>query len=556
MPTLHPFRFHRSTIIGLVSTLVVGSGSLCAAAVSSEAVDALFADYAAPGSPGAAVGIYQGGKLIYSQAYGYADLEQGTKITPQTPFHVASVSKEFTAFAIALLSREHKVDLDADIRTYLPYLPDFGHKITSRHLLYHTSGLRDQWSLFQLGGQDIHNVLRQQQAVNMMMRQRELNFEPGAAHLYCNTGFTLLAEIVRTVSGRTLRQFTTERIFQPLGMSHTFFYDDVTEIVPGRAQSYKKAPSGGGWKKELLNYDIFGATSLFTTVEDLAKWAGNFTHPLVGDRALIDEITTPGRLNDGSQLNYGFGLTLSRIAGRRAISHSGSDAGFRAYFLYFPAEDFAVAITANTPFEQDQKALAVAKLYLPATVPDDIPKAVDLDAALGAALAGVYLPPYDGSLTVEWRNGHLLLRAEPVPVRLVFRQDGTFDKGTHGTHYRPLKNDDGTIRALEKVTADGNRPVVYTRVEPLKMADAALAELVGDYRCPELDITYSFVAREGQLVASSIWGIKPVPYKPVAKDRFESEKGDNLTVDRDSAGRPTGLRFSSSRIRHVLLQKF
>lgn len=199
-----------------------------------QRVDALFAQFDRRDSPGVAVGIFQNGKVLYCRGYGMADLEQGVAIGPDTIFHVASVSKHFTAFAVALLARDGKLRLDDDVRTYLPYVPDFGSVIRVRHLIHHTSGLRDQWDLFALGGKSFSDVLDTRQVINMISRQRTLNFTPGSATEYSNTGYTLLGEIVHATSGQTLREFTTQRMFQPLGMTHTFFYDDVTEIVPGR----------------------------------------------------------------------------------------------------------------------------------------------------------------------------------------------------------------------------------------------------------------------------------------------------------------------------------
>lgn len=213
----------------------------------TRAVDAVFAEYR-PDAPGAAVSIYQGGKLIFSKGYGLADLEAGTPLTARTPIHVASVSKQFTAFAVALLAREGKADLDADVRTYLPWMPQFSEGIiTVRHLILHTSGLRDQWALFTLGGQEMQSRLRQQQIVNMVARQRSLNFTPGVEYSYSNTGYTLLAEVVKAVSGQTLREFTTEHMFKPLHMDSTFFLTTSMKwcrVAPTPFQGRRTARSG------------------------------------------------------------------------------------------------------------------------------------------------------------------------------------------------------------------------------------------------------------------------------------------------------------------------
>lgn len=337
---------------------------LVRAAVNPGAqVDQLFAAWDKPGSPGAAVAVVRGGEIIYKRGYGLANLEYDIPITPATVFHVASVSKQFTAMAILLLEKQGKLSIDDDIHKYLPELADFGARITLRHLLNHTSGLRDQWELLGMAGWRLDDVITQRQILSMVFHQKELNFPPGSEHLYCNTGFTLLAEIVRRVSGRSLREFAQEAMFKPLGMASTHFHDDHEMVVRNRAYSYR--PDGPGFKLAALNYANAGATSLFTTVEDLAKWAHNFEAPHVGDAALIARMETPGVLNDGTKLDYACGLTIGDMHGLRVVQHSGGDAGYRSHIMMFPDEKFAVVVLANLATMQPSRLAAqVAGIYL------------------------------------------------------------------------------------------------------------------------------------------------------------------------------------------------
>lgn len=529
------------------------------------AVDALFASIGA-GDPGAALGVYSQGKLVYAKGYGIADMEDGRPITPQTQFHVASVSKEFAAFAIALLAREGKVDLNADIRRYLPYVPDFGEVITVNHLIHHTSGLRDQWSLFVLGGQDMDNRLRQKQVVNMVSRQRALNFRPGSEYSYSNTGYTLLAEIVHAVSGQTLRQFTDARIFKPLGMSKTFFFDDVDEIVPGRAQSYNRESPDKPWKRKLLNYDNAGATSLFTTVEDLAKWAGNFTNPVVGDRALIDQVTTNGTLSDGKPIAYGFALQRIQIGGREVITHSGADAGFRAIFVYYPGQDFAVAIAANTPFDAAGKnfgldlsarVAAIADLYLPKVPAPAIPAIAKKPDP--APLAGTYFNQYAHTLKLEARTDGLYLDGGyGKPARMTQRANGSFNSGPPvRSYFTTVKGANGTITAIEQVTPDELRVTRYERITPAAPSAATLADYAGNYYSDELDITYMIAVEGDHLTVRSIWTPEPVALTGVVTDRFESPSWTlgAVAFDRDAQGKVSGLKIHAGRVRHVALRR-
>src|SRR5258708_11516084 len=237
-------------------------------------------------TPGASVAVQKDGKLIYSKGFGYADLEYDIKNTPATIFHIASVSKQFTAFSIAMLVDQGKLSLDDDIRKYLPELHDFGSVITINHLIHHTSGLRDQWNLLLMAGWRLDDVITQKQIMRMISRQRELNFKPGEEMLYCNTGFTLLAEIVSRVTGKSFPDWTHKNIFEPLEMKNTLFYDDHEKMVKNRAYSYYQFKDG--YKKSVLNYANVGATSLFTTVEDLSKWAVNFETMKVGNQKVMD----------------------------------------------------------------------------------------------------------------------------------------------------------------------------------------------------------------------------------------------------------------------------
>ncbi|MGC9327227.1 MAG: serine hydrolase domain-containing protein, partial [Candidatus Hinthialibacter sp.] len=246
----------------------------------SDRVDSLFSRWAKSDSPGCAAAVMRDGSILYQQGYGMANLEYGIPITPSSIFHIASISKQFTAFAILLLEDEGKLSVEDDIRDYLPEMHDFGETIRIRHLIHHTSGLRDQWELAKIGGWRMDDVITQQHLLNLNFYQKELNFEPGERFVYCNSGYTLLAEIVSRVSGRPFPEFCQIRIFEPMAMKNTHFHMDHQRIVPHRTYSY--FPSGEGFTNAPLNFANAGATSLFTTVQDMAKWDQNFYEPVVG----------------------------------------------------------------------------------------------------------------------------------------------------------------------------------------------------------------------------------------------------------------------------------
>ena len=326
-------------------------------------VDALFEELNTKDSPGAAIAIVQDGQIIYQAGYGNANLEYNIPITPKTIFQVASVSKQFTAYAITLLNDQKLLTLDDDVRKHIPELPDYGKTITIRHLLHHTSGLRSQNTLLSMAGWRLDDVITKDHILNLVLRQKNLNFNPGEEHLYSNTGYTLLAEIVARVSGMSFSNWTETNIFKPLGMTNSHFQDDYQTIVKNRAYSY--SASEMGYQNSVLNYAYVGATGLFTTVGDLAKWVNNFSEHQIGSTKIMDQMLQQGILNNGEQIAYAQGLHISNYRGLKAVSHSGNDAGFNSQITHFPESNFTVIILSNLKsVHPGRLSLQIADLFL------------------------------------------------------------------------------------------------------------------------------------------------------------------------------------------------
>ena len=498
--------------------LLTAQASYAAAAPEEKAVDAILDRFVSADAPGVAVGIYRGGRVVYERGRGLADLEHRVPVTPATVFHIASVSKQFTALAVSLLVREGKVDLNADIRSYLPYMPDFGAAITVRDLLQQTSGLRDNGALLQLAGRDLRDLQHQQHVINLMQRQRALNFSPGTAFQYSNTNYALLAQIVEAASGQRFRDFTTERIFRPLGMSHSHFCDDVTETVAHRASSYERDAPSGAWKRSPLNLEVVGTTGMVSTVGDMLKWARNFAQPTVGDAELIERMGQRGKLRNGASINYGFALTRHDFAGHEALMHPGGDAGYRSIFAYFPAEDFAVVLLMATPYDLYEPVRAITAWYLKEGARREAQKApiVKPDRALLQAAAGHYLRSTGKMISIEVSGDELTWNILGMPpAKVVFRADGTFDLGQDDwrwDHYRFVQDGAGRVSAIEETWVGGVS--LDPRVERADPSVQELAELTGRYYGPELDVTYTFAIREGRLTASTLWSKRPVVFVP------------------------------------------
>ena len=327
-------------------------------------VDQLFAEWNNPNSAGAALAVTRDGETIYTQGYGTANLEYDIPITPTTIFDIASVSKQFAAFAIATLSHEGKLSLDDDIRTHLPDLPDFGNTITIRHLLHHTSGLRDWVQSLVIAGVAMEDVISFKHILKMARHQKVLNFEPGEAYLYSNTGYNLLAEIVERVTENSLREWTDANIFKPLAMTNTHFHDDHQMILKNRAYSYQ-AVENNGFKHTVNNTTALGSSSLYSTVEDLAKWILNFDDTRIGEQTVLEQMHQQGILNNGEQISYALGLNIGEYRGLKTVGHSGSWRGFRSHLIRFPEQKFGVVILCNLDtFNPLRLAEKVADLYL------------------------------------------------------------------------------------------------------------------------------------------------------------------------------------------------
>src|SRR5579859_1003218 len=290
-------------------------------------IDNIFSRWDSSGSPGCVVGIVRNDTVLYERGYGLANVEDNVPNTPESVYYLCSLAKQFTGYAVVLLARQGRLSLDDDIHRYLPWLADFGHKITIRNLLHHTSGIRDEADIANISGLPLSGALNQQMAVNIIKKQRTLNFVPGERYAYSNSNYVLLAEIVKAASGKEFSSFVAEAIFTPLGMTHSSVMDDSRKIVRERAVSYY-CQSHSSCKMGFPYANVLGAGSLFSTVDDMARWVMNFYSPRVGDAKDIEQLTQKGKLNDGRENNYALGISVDSSRGWRMYSHNGSLAGY------------------------------------------------------------------------------------------------------------------------------------------------------------------------------------------------------------------------------------
>lgn len=523
-------------------------------------VDRLFAPWQRPDSPGCSVGVSRGVTTVLERGYGTASLEHRVPITPASVFHVASITKQFTAMSILLLARDGKLSLDDDVRRHLPeWAGPPG--VTIRHLLTHTAGLREAFLLIELAAPHDGSRSRHDQLVGLLARQRGLSEEPGRRYAYNNGGYLLLAEMVKRLSGLSLRAFTDARIFRPLGMRQSHLHDDPGMIVPMLATGYTR---GGDGRLRLAGGpdNVVGNAGLFTTAGDLLRWERNFAAPVVGDAPIVAAMETPQALRGGAVTTYGLGVQVERHGGRRTVGHGGGDPGASAYLVRYPDHDLAVAVVCNLD-EIDSIGLArsVADIYLgeaPGPSPaGDAPARAPVPASELAANEGLYRDPTDETLLrIFVRDG--VLRGSPGagadggwPI-LPLGSDRFAIPGTTITlEFGPGAGDAG--RTL-RIVGEQPTPAVLERVAAYTPSVAALAAIAGDYRSDELSTTYTLRVRDDALTID-VPGRASIALAPIRPDVFAGSLVGAITFTRDRAGTPAGFTVHAYAARGVRFER-
>lgn len=510
------------------------------------------------GDPGCALGVVQNGQMAFAKGYGLANLDWGIPISPSTAFDIGSVSKQFTAAAIALLEIDGVLSIDDDVRKWIPELPAYERTITIRHLLNHTSGIRDYLTLMSLAGTDFDNVFDEFDGVELITHQRALNFEPGSEFLYSNSGYLLLANVVRRATDKSLRQFLEERVFDPLGMAHTSIWDLNTDVVRERATGYDG--ESGSWSIDhAWNFQMGGDGQVITTVEDLARWDANFYDPIVGGQGLLDRMHTRGILNDGDTIDYALGLTIDEYRGLHRVQHGGVWAGFRATLARFPEQHTSIIIECNRG-DADAGAYAngVADVVLAGLFTEEVADVAGEDAPLAknrepVELAvgqlerweGVYQAEADPPVLVfEVRDERLVVMVEDGSFPLQAFSETDFELVDVGAPIT-FADEDGTATA----TGLGDTYVRLDRPEP---SAEQLQDYVGRYWCPEIDAVYE-IRLEGNTLSLRRADRDPAALLSIAPDEFNGA-GLGITFVRER-GRVTGLKIDAGRVTGIVFER-
>ena len=532
--------------------LLFGAALLCAASPQARAlddaiapkvrtdIDELFQRWDTTALPGCTLGISQDGRQVLSRAFGMADLEHGIANRPDTIIEAGSVSKQFTAAAVLLLAQQGKLSLDDAVRKYIPEVPDYGTPITIRQLLSHTSGLRDWGSVSGIAGWPrTTRTYTHAHVLDIISRQKSLNYPPGTAYSYTNSGYNLLAVLVSRVSGKSFADFTRESLFEPLGMTRTSWRDDYTRIVPDRAIGY--TVDGSMVSLNMPFENVHGNGGLLTTVGDLLRWNQNAVSDTVGGAALTETQRQKSRLKDGSEISYASGIVITQWHGVPEVSHSGGTAGYRAWLAQYPAQKVSVAVLCNAG---DAPAWTlgrqVADLVLGLNA--DLPPAAEVSAADLEAVAGLYRNRNTHMVaTVTLSDGALHVDGGPALVPL---SRDAFRTQSGGTRFEVERSAAGAIAGLRAVSS--GEGTGYERVARVEPTAARLAAYVGEYTSDEAEVSLRVVVEGGKLMVLRRPDTK-LPLTANYADGFDSDLGQ-IRFLRDARGRVNELSVSEDRV--------
>jgi len=511
---------------------------------AASQVQKIFASFNHTDSPGCAVGASVDGATVLSAAYGMADLEHNIALSPDSVFEPGSVTKQFTAAAVLLLAQDGKLSLDDPARKYIPELPDYGSAITIRQLLNHTSGLRDWGEVADIGGWSRGTRANSNMNVlDIAARQKALNYSPGAEYSYTNTGYNLLAILVGRVAGKSLAEFTRERIFLPLGMTSTEWRDDYQRIVHNRAIAYTQ--TGGTTRQEMPFENAHGNGGLLTTVGDLLRWNRNFTEMKVGGPALIQAQLQQGRLNDGRTIFYAAGLEVTSYKGLREVSHSGATAGYRGWLARYPDQGLSVALLCNAgAANPGELGHAVSDVYLAGVRPKHAAQAsLQVDAAVLQAEAGPYRSVRDHTTySIDVKEGNLELDRRTVLKPFSAK---SFTAREDGPVFKFDTDASGKVLGLQ-VLAQGDLLGSYEKVERANPNRTDLEAMTGEYASNEAEVTLKVALEPNGLVIHR----RPdtiIPLTPTYRDGFSSSLG-SVRFIRDSGGRVIEMSIGGQRM--------
>ena len=526
---------------------------------SAKKADEFLSQWDKKDMPGCGVGAVKDGQLVYKRGLGMANLDYDVPNTPSTLFNVASVSKAFTAASVVLLAQQGKLSLDDEVQKYIPEIPKYEYPVTLRHLLHHTSGIREYQALLFFGGHNPDNALSEKQVLEMLARQRGLSFRPGTKYQYSNSNYQLLGMIVARLSGKSLRAFADENIFKPLGMKNTRYFDNRNEVVKNRASGYLVGQDNRVRVRASL-FDLVGGGGILTTVEDMYLWDQNFYEPKVGGREMVRLLTTPGVLNSGEKTNYGSGLFMNDYRGLRVFKHSGNMSGFRAQTITFPEKKFtAIALCNNSAILPHSIIEKLADIYLEGQFPAAAPKGSKVDIA--SLPAGTPIPESEAAryagifvntdiylnFKLNMREGKLFmsgLAKGELPVTRTAEGHLVMVEGDSRYEMVPVLDKAGAVSEIKLPRSSGQADVFVRVTAPFDLPEK-LAEYAGMYHSEEFNNDF-VIGRAGDKFTLRISESFEAPLAAAYEDVFTTANGQiSLVFARGDNGKITGFVFNA-----------
>jgi len=511
-------------------------------------IDKLFKRWDKPDSPGCALAIIKDGNIVYKKGYGIADLEHNVPNTPKIRFNIGSITKQFTAMCILLLVEQNKISLDDDVREYLPKFPNYGQTVTIRHLLHHTSGIRDFAGLYILKGMvTLESTHRpKHEALNIIFKQKELNFAPGEEMLYSNSGYLMLKAIIETVTGKTFREFAKENIFKPLGMKNTNYVDDDKYIIKNRAFGY--IPDGEkGYFNAMISHKIPGL--IYTNVEDFFLWDQNYHDNKLGKggQDLIKTMHTLDKLNNGEEVNYAFGLAIGKYKEQKIILHGGGVGGYDAIYISFPKYKFSVILLANIPnLMPESLAYKIADIYLEQFFKPEQTK-ISVDPNIFQNYTGKYYSDSFGIVSISRKSNDLMIETSLrfPPLKL------TAESNTSFFIWKELPNLRITFQKdyySEFILHEHGKEFKIKRIKSTKLVPEELKGYVGGYYSEEIDRTYTLIIKNDSLYIANFEMVF------AEKDKFLT-KWTIFRFKRNNEGNIEGFNLNAWGVRNLWFKR-
>ena len=527
----------------------------------NQAIDRIFTEWNKTDVPGCALGIIKEGKLIYAKGYGMANMEYDIPNSASSVFRIGSTSKQFTAASIVLLAEKDKLSLDDNLKSLFPDFPDYAKKITIRHLLNHTSGIRDYLQISYLKGLGDDDYYTDYNVMKWLINQTDLNFSPGEEYLYSNSGYWLLGQIVKKVAGMNMAEFAMKEIFEPLEMNSTHFHNDHTQIVKNRASGYVP-DNNENFKISMTTLDMIGDGGIFTTINDIKKWDDDYYETAVLSKELWNVMTQQGVLNNGEVIDYASGLMISKYKGLKTVRHGGAFVGFRAEILRFPEQKLSIAIFANRgDANPSRMANQVADILLKDKLIDNIDKKdkklkfdITEDEFQLSQLIGNYeiQPGVVARLSIKNDSLNVLQTWDKSTYNILKVSGNTFQiSGNENLSFSFSNLKDGFTQTLKILQGDSE--TIAARKKEIDTSGINLKDYVGSYYSNELDVNYNFEI-ENEILFFRIENTSSTIECIISDlDQFSTETG--LVRFQRKDGLISGFELDSGRVKNLKFKK-